>query len=95
LLWLFFGDEVLGTVCPGWPQTTFLLLSASQVARITGVSHLHPVSSPFLAATMAKTLDQGPDMPRTAPWPREVKTLQCPMQEIIISKSGHLCWNLR
>jgi hypothetical protein len=27
------------TICPGWPQTLILLLSASQVAGITGVSH--------------------------------------------------------
>jgi hypothetical protein len=27
--------------CPGWPQTKILPLSASQVARITGVSHQH------------------------------------------------------
>jgi hypothetical protein len=26
---------------PGWVQTTILLISAYQVARITGVSHLH------------------------------------------------------
>jgi hypothetical protein len=31
-------DGVLGTICLGWPQTTVLLISASQVARITGVS---------------------------------------------------------
>jgi hypothetical protein len=29
----------LQTVCPGWPSTTILLISASQVAGITGVSH--------------------------------------------------------
>jgi hypothetical protein len=27
---------------PGWPQTTILLISASQVARITSVSHWYP-----------------------------------------------------
>jgi hypothetical protein len=36
-----FGDEVSQTICPGWPQTSILPISASQVARITGVSHRH------------------------------------------------------
>jgi hypothetical protein len=31
----------LGTICLGWPWTTILLLSASQVARITGTGHWH------------------------------------------------------
>jgi hypothetical protein len=30
------------TFCSGWPQTSILLVSASQVARVTGVSHWHP-----------------------------------------------------
>jgi hypothetical protein len=32
-------DEVSWTICPGWPQTAILLISASQVARITGMGH--------------------------------------------------------
>jgi hypothetical protein len=28
------------TVCPGWPQTSILSISASQVARITGMTHI-------------------------------------------------------
>jgi hypothetical protein len=28
-------------VCPSWPQIMILSILASQVARITGVSHLH------------------------------------------------------
>jgi hypothetical protein len=40
LLWLFWGwggsHELFS---PGWPQTSILPISASQVARITGVSH--------------------------------------------------------
>jgi hypothetical protein len=28
--------------CPGWPQTVILPISASQVARITGLNHQHP-----------------------------------------------------
>jgi hypothetical protein len=35
----FFWDRVLWTVCLGWLWTTILLISASWVARITGVSH--------------------------------------------------------
>jgi hypothetical protein len=29
----------LWTICPGWPWITILPISASQVARIPGVSH--------------------------------------------------------
>jgi hypothetical protein len=35
----YFGDGVTQTTCPGWPQTEILLISTSQVARITGMSH--------------------------------------------------------
>jgi hypothetical protein len=39
-LWLFFfGDRVSGTISLSWPQTLILLISTSQVARITGMSH--------------------------------------------------------
>jgi hypothetical protein len=40
--WGFFRDRVSWTICPGWLQTSILLISASWVARITGVSHQHP-----------------------------------------------------
>jgi hypothetical protein len=40
----YFGDEVLPTNFPGWSRTSILEISASQVARITGVSH------PYLAS---------------------------------------------
>jgi hypothetical protein len=40
LLSLFFGDGgVSQIICPGWFQIAVLLISASQVARTTGVSH--------------------------------------------------------
>jgi hypothetical protein len=39
LLWLFWR-----TGLTGWPQTTILPISSSQVARITGVSHQHLVT---------------------------------------------------
>jgi hypothetical protein len=32
-------EKGLRTVCPSWPQSMILLISASWVARITGVSH--------------------------------------------------------
>jgi hypothetical protein len=38
----FFWDRVSQTVCPDWLQTEILLISASWVARITGVSHQCP-----------------------------------------------------
>jgi hypothetical protein len=37
----YFGDGILRTVCLGWPQTAILLISNSQIARITGVSLWH------------------------------------------------------
>jgi hypothetical protein len=33
-----FGDRVSRTICPGWPQTAILLISASWVARIICVN---------------------------------------------------------
>jgi hypothetical protein len=38
-LWRCFRDRVLWTICPGWLWSTILLISASWVARIIGVSH--------------------------------------------------------
>jgi hypothetical protein len=35
----YFGDGVSWAICPGWPRTSVLLISASQVARIADVSH--------------------------------------------------------
>jgi hypothetical protein len=44
----FFQDRVSWTICPRWPPTSILLISASWVARITGESHWHPASKSFL-----------------------------------------------
>jgi hypothetical protein len=35
----YFGDGILGTICPGWPRTAILPVSASQVSRITDMNH--------------------------------------------------------
>jgi hypothetical protein len=35
----YFGDRVSWTICLGWPQTVMILISASQVTRIIGISH--------------------------------------------------------
>jgi hypothetical protein len=37
----FFWDRVLCTICLGWLLIVVLLISASWVASITGVSHQH------------------------------------------------------
>jgi hypothetical protein len=37
----FFWDRVSRTICLGWLQTTILLIPASWVARITGMSYQH------------------------------------------------------
>jgi hypothetical protein len=39
-LWRVFWDRILGTICPGWFQIAILLISASWVTRITGMSYL-------------------------------------------------------
>jgi hypothetical protein len=36
----YFGNDILQIICPGWPQTAILLISASQVGRISHESHL-------------------------------------------------------
>jgi hypothetical protein len=38
----YFGDRVSRTICLRWPQTSILPISASQVARVTGVRHRYP-----------------------------------------------------
>jgi hypothetical protein len=35
-------DGVSQTICLGWPQNLILSISASWIARITGVSHQYP-----------------------------------------------------
>jgi hypothetical protein len=57
----YFGDRVSHSVCLGWPQPTVLLISASQVTRITGVRHrslAHHVSfvPPGLPSCMTLTI---------------------------------------
>jgi hypothetical protein len=43
----YFWDRFLWTICPGWPQTANLQISASYVARIIGVSHWCPAGDRF------------------------------------------------
>jgi hypothetical protein len=43
----YFTDGVSGTVCLDLSGTAILLLSASQVVRITGVSHCAPLLFQF------------------------------------------------
>jgi hypothetical protein len=44
----YFGDGILWTICPGWPQTAMLLILVSQVARIIDMSHWQPALCAFL-----------------------------------------------
>jgi hypothetical protein len=44
LLWWVFSDRVSRAICLGWLRTAILLISASWVARIIGVSHWCPAS---------------------------------------------------
>jgi hypothetical protein len=41
--WKVFQDRVLQTSCWSWLATAILLIPASWIARITGMSHWHPV----------------------------------------------------
>jgi hypothetical protein len=41
-LWWVFQDRVSWTICPGWLWTVILLIAASWLARIIGLSHRHP-----------------------------------------------------
>jgi hypothetical protein len=43
----FFWDRVSWTICPGWLQTTILLISAFWVARLTDISHWYLASLGF------------------------------------------------
>jgi hypothetical protein len=43
-----FWDRVSWTICLGWLWTEILRISASWVARITGLSHWHPTIFPSL-----------------------------------------------
>jgi hypothetical protein len=38
----FSEDGLLWAICPSWPWTTVILILASQVAKIIGMSHEHP-----------------------------------------------------
>jgi hypothetical protein len=38
----YFQDRVSWTICLGWLRTSIFLISASQVARITSMSHQRP-----------------------------------------------------
>jgi hypothetical protein len=44
----YFGDGVSRTICWGWPLTVILLISTSQVASITSMSHWHLAPNEFL-----------------------------------------------
>jgi hypothetical protein len=37
----YFWDRVSWTICPGWLWNMILLISPSQVTRITAMSHQH------------------------------------------------------
>jgi hypothetical protein len=47
------------TICPGWPWMASLLISACQVARITGVSHQCPAHDTFFKWRMPNQAPMG------------------------------------
>jgi hypothetical protein len=49
----YFSDRSSWTICPDWLWTAILLISASWVAKITGVSHQRPVGFYFLNLSSA------------------------------------------
>jgi hypothetical protein len=50
----YFRDRVSWTICPGWLRTLILLISDSQVARITGVSPWHLAKSMIFLINSAR-----------------------------------------
>jgi hypothetical protein len=46
----YFRGKVSQTICLGWPPTFILLISASSVARITGMSHWHLAGFSFFTS---------------------------------------------
>jgi hypothetical protein len=54
-LWWVFKDRVSWTICLGWLQTAILLISASWVAGITGMSCRH--TAEILSIFMPTSLD--------------------------------------
>jgi hypothetical protein len=46
-VWSFFEDRVWGTICIGWLRISILLIFASWIATITGVSHRLPAKNLF------------------------------------------------
>jgi hypothetical protein len=59
-----FGDGVLGTINLGWPRMTILPILASQVARITGVSHRTQPSTDFLIRYKSSSIEEGKSPPQ-------------------------------
>jgi hypothetical protein len=47
LLWRVFQDRVSQTLCPDWLWTAILLISATWIARIIGMSHRCPTRKKF------------------------------------------------
>jgi hypothetical protein len=58
----------MGTICQGWSHTAILLISAFQVARITGVNHQHlaepafPVGDPNISICGSVSLKRVPPL---------------------------------
>jgi hypothetical protein len=59
-LWWIFWDRVSRTIFPGWLWTTVLLISASWVAKIIGVSHWCPTLIYILTVTFARPVGLSP-----------------------------------
>jgi hypothetical protein len=48
-------------MCPGWPQTKILLISASQVARMTGMSYWCPAELHILKEKLLASAEKDED----------------------------------
>jgi hypothetical protein len=59
ILWRVFEIGSHRTICPGWLWTAILLISASWVARITGVSHWHTAPGQFWTGLLFLFVSRG------------------------------------
>jgi hypothetical protein len=85
-----FWDRVSQTICPGWSQTEILLISASWVVRITGLSHQCLAIARYLLMCSGNVLFVFPAL-STGTWHRGEAWWS---RDEIKRRAGHQCLTL-